>query len=296
MATQALDRWSAANLERCRARNRRKRIGAAPEILPPKNFRTLAEYQVQGAFFNPTELKIEPGLSESEWAELGRLLANIGQSAFWWVGDFIQYGFDTYGKKRTYDLAQQATGWERHVLYDCSFVAKRFSPERRHARLSFFHHRMVATFPPAVADKLLGEAEEIGLTARQIRVIGQEESGKKECRYDREKVMMYLWRETYDRCKELANGKRLEWFLAQIIEEWLRGQAGYKPGRTQEEEREARVAAGLCVDCGERPASKDAGGNLLTRCVKCREYQSKWAKKNRKHTAALAAVGEVGHE
>jgi hypothetical protein len=201
------------------------RAPGAPQILPPANFHTLAEYNIEGAFFHPIELKIDAGLSEGEWMAIGRTLATLEQSVKWWVGDFILYGERTFGKVATYDLAQQATGYTRAMLYDCARIAKRFPPERRQEALSFFHHTSVQSLPPAVADKLLGEAVELGLTGRQIRELGQEEvgGGKRKPRFEYAAVHLKMSPSLYDRLKEHAGGHNLQWFIVQALEEWLVG-------------------------------------------------------------------------
>jgi hypothetical protein len=192
-------------------------------VLPPAKYRNLAEYNVQGAHFNPTELTVDNGLSEGEWMELGRTLATVCQSAFWWVGDWLQYGFRTYGKKVTYDLAQQSTGYSRAALYSASHVVKRFPPERRVAALTFFHHIVMSHFPPDVADRLLAEAVECGYTARQLKALGDKEIGKKPRTKQRYKVPVYLWPAAYDALKERAEGMQLGAFIAQICEEYIVG-------------------------------------------------------------------------
>lgn len=193
------------------------------QILPPAKVKTLAEYQVPGATFNPTSLLIEPGTAESDWMQIGRALAAVCQSAYWWVGDWIQYGFTTYGKKTTFDLAQQATGYTRTQLYDCSSIAKRFPPERRVGALTFFHHRSVAKYPPAVADKVLAEAAELGLTGRQAADAAAEEVGQKKPEREvngRRRITITLWLDTYDVIKQHAQGKATDWYIAQIVEDW----------------------------------------------------------------------------
>ena len=192
-------------------------------ILPPAKFRNLSEYNVQGAHFNPTELAVDNGLSEGDWMELGRTLATVCQSAFWWVGDWMLYGFRTFGKKVTYDLAQQATGYSRNALYSCSHVVKRFPPERRVAALTFFHHILMAGFPPDVADRYLAEAVELGWTARQIKALAEKECGKKQKEKQRYRVPVYLWPAAYDALKERAEGMELGAFIAQIVEEYIVG-------------------------------------------------------------------------
>jgi hypothetical protein len=212
--------------------------------LPPK-FKKLSEYNVNGAHFAPTGLDIEPGLPESEWIALGRVLATVCQSAHWWVGDFLHYGFRTYGKKATFDLAQQATGWSRSQLYSCSRLAKRFPPERRVEALSVFHHNSVASLPPEIADRLLAEAVEIGLTARQIGAMGKEECGKKPNRFNRKKVPVILWETTYNKLKERAFGRSLGWVIADIVEAYLTGTpvARYDNGKKMKDFKAAILEA-----------------------------------------------------
>ena len=217
----------------------------SPRIMRPGKFKTMAEYHVNGAHFAPTGLEIEPGMSEKEWLALGRKLAQVCQSVNWWIGDFLQYGFRTYGKRTTFDLAQQATGYTRSQLYSCACIAKRFPPERRVEALTVFHHAAVRKLPPEKADKLLAEAVELGLTGRQLTALANEEGGKKKNRFDRKKVSVILWQTTYDTLKARAAGKNLGWFIADIIEEYLTGQPvqRYANGRKLKEFKAAIVNA-----------------------------------------------------
>ncbi len=173
--------------------------------------------------------------------ELGRTLATLCQSVYWWIGDFLQYGFRTYGKKATFDLAQQATGYTRAMLYSCSHIAKRFPPERRVEALTVYHHRAVASLPPDTADRLLAEAVEVGLTARQIFALGQGECGKAKNRFNRKKVSVTLLEDTYGKLKARAAGKRVGDLISDIIEEWLTGVSveRYANGRKTKEFKSA---------------------------------------------------------
>jgi hypothetical protein len=197
------------------------------QILPPAKVKTLAEYNVPGAQFNPTNLLIEPGTPENDWMTIGRALASVCQSAYWWVGDWLLYGFKTYGKKTTFDLAQQATGYTRGILYDCAGVAKRFPPARRVDALTFFHHKCVAKYPPAVADKVLSEAVELGLTGRQVKEAAQEEAGAPKSKphhpLQMKTVNVHLWGPTYDKLKARCVGQTVNALIVQIVEEWLVG-------------------------------------------------------------------------
>jgi hypothetical protein len=207
------------------------KVGAAHtvgQILPPAKARTLAEYNVPGAEFNPTALRIEPGTPEADWLQIGRALASVCQSAYWWVGDWLIYGFNTYGKKTTFDLAQQATGYSRGVLYECASTARRFPPERRVEALTFYHHKMVRKFAPAVADKVLAEAAEIGLTGRQVAEAAIAEIGGSKANphhpLQLKKVSVRLYGPTFDKLKARCRpGQKVGDLMSEIVEEWILG-------------------------------------------------------------------------
>src|ERR1700690_1295644 len=80
------------------------------------NGRSIASYNVQGAAFNPIEMQLPSGMSEQEWMTVGSKLVTIFESASFWIGDWLVYGMEAYGKKVAYDLAEQATGKKRGTL------------------------------------------------------------------------------------------------------------------------------------------------------------------------------------
>jgi len=203
-----------------------------PEILPPAKkdailaparYKSIAAYDISGARFSPTELRISEGIEEQEWMQIGRALAHVCQSTFWWIGDFILYGKNHYGVKVSYDLAQQSTAFSRTALYHCVRVASRFPPERRVDALTFYHHSVLCKFLPELADKLLSEAVEYGYTARQIREMADEAIGEKKKEKDgKHKLEIVLPDYLYDELKERATGE-LYWFVPQVvIADWLR--------------------------------------------------------------------------
>jgi hypothetical protein len=194
-----------------------------PVILPPnKEVHDLSAYNVNGAHFNPTELVIDAGLAEGEWMQVGRMLAHVCQSALWWVGDLLLYGFQNYGKKASYDLAQQATSFTRSALYTCAYVAKRFPPHRRVAALTFHHHLMVARFDPELADRLLAEAVQLGYTGRQLSDMAQDEIGETEETSTRTDITVKLRKDVVEKLEALAEAqdKSLAIFAAGILEDY----------------------------------------------------------------------------
>lgn len=195
-------------------------------VLAPAKFKSLADYDIQGARLSPTELRISEGLDEKEWVQLGRALAHVCMSTYWWIGDFISYGKRNYGVKISYDLAQQATAFTRNVLHHCTYVAKAFPPERRVEALTFYHHSILAKFLPEIADKLLLEAVEYGYTARQVRemaddIIGKKKKEKKETGTE---VTFRLPDNMYAELTERASSPLHHFIPFVIISGWLEQQ------------------------------------------------------------------------
>jgi hypothetical protein len=245
----------------------------------------LADYDVPGARFNPTQLVLAAGLPEEDWQAIGRTLVNVNQASYFWLGDWILYGTKLYGVQTAYDLAAQATGLSRQVLRGAARCARSYLPADRFPSLSFHHHATLEKYPPQVRTKLLKEAEELGLTSRQVRKMAEEECGTEKPNTERKSVVVRLWPETIDRLKEMAGrNAKLDWFLTRIVEDWLRwrGESNcLREKRTTAEQRTDREAQGLCIMCGTRPGDNEkipterypegrAVRNSKT-CRKCRE-------------------------
>jgi hypothetical protein len=238
--------------------------------------RTLAEYHIKGACFNPTELVLEPGLPEAEWMEIGRAIAHVYESARFWLGDFVEWGRRNYGVVTAYHLARQATGLSEGTLRCAARCARSYKPEERHTSLSYMHHLILVKYPPETREKLLTEAEEIGLTTRQVQKAAEEIHGKRE-REDvlkRRMVSVYLWPETYERYRTIAHAQcqRTSWLLTRALEEYLRikgHEDALKIELTMAERRARWEAEGLCNLCGTRPALE-----ARKICAHCRETRN----------------------
>jgi hypothetical protein len=92
---------------------------------------------------------------------------------------------------------------------------------RRVAELTFKHHQIVATPRLTIGqqDELLRDAVSLGLSVKQLRDEVIKIVGKKPRK--RIKLTIYLWPDTFVKMKELAQGKRPEWFAAGIIEDFV---------------------------------------------------------------------------
>jgi hypothetical protein len=193
----------------------------APGFIPAPTGKDLSEFDVHGATFNPISMAIPTGLSETEWMDVGRKLSTVQGASLWWVGDWVDAGFAAYGKRVAYDLAQSATGMGRGSLYSYHVVSKHFIPARRVSELTFKHHAVVATPRLTIGqqDDLLRDAVQLGLSPKQLREEVIKIIGKKPRK--RIKLTIYLWPETFVKMKELAQGKRPEWYAAEIVTDFV---------------------------------------------------------------------------
>jgi len=103
----------------------------------------------------------------SDWVEQGRKLGQIGRSAGWWIGDWLNYGNAAYGER--YVRAARITGYDVQTLMNMTYVASRFEPCRRRERLSWSHHAELAALEVKTQDRFLQRAETERLSVRDLR-------------------------------------------------------------------------------------------------------------------------------
>lgn len=112
-------------------------------------------------------LLIPRGVELEEWRSLGRQINVISDSSSWWLGDWLIYGQNEYPNR--YKQAIEDTSLDYQTLRNYSWVARRFSPERRRSSLSFQHHAEVASRPQEEQEKWLAEAEQHGWSRNKLR-------------------------------------------------------------------------------------------------------------------------------
>jgi len=105
-------------------------------------------------------------ISFDRFEALCRYVGTIHDSSNWWIGDLLVYGERMYGEE--VHQAIEATGKSPDMIMRCVVTATRIPPGRRHANLSWSHHREVAYLEPDDQDKWLEEAEGNGWTRRQM--------------------------------------------------------------------------------------------------------------------------------
>jgi hypothetical protein len=110
----------------------------------------------------------EGDLQLANWLDYGRRLGTLGRGVSWWIGDWLLYGNERYGEK--YVRAARVTGYDAQSLMNMSYVASRFSYDRRREKLSWSHHAELAALTPAEQDRWLDLAAAERLSVHSLRL------------------------------------------------------------------------------------------------------------------------------
>ena len=92
-----------------------------------------------------------------QWLECGQFIRNTEQSVQFWIGDWLVYGEQAYGKT-DYEQALQETGLSYQTLRIYKHVATALPLSLRRNKLSFHHHKEVASLSPETQAHLLQQA------------------------------------------------------------------------------------------------------------------------------------------
>lgn len=114
-----------------------------------------------------TRLSVPRQTSYGNWLDMGVRLSTLATASAWCLGDWLIYG-ETYFPGRYRDAVEQ-TALEYKTLRNYAWVARRFTPERRHAKLSFGHHAEVARLPKPEQDFWLRKAGLYGWSRNELR-------------------------------------------------------------------------------------------------------------------------------
>ncbi|WP_231644976.1 LmbU family transcriptional regulator [Sciscionella sediminilitoris] len=112
-------------------------------------------------------LQIREGIPIRDWRDLGQHIHILTDSSSWWLGDWLLYGQHQY--PRRYQEAVEQTSLDYQTLRNYAWVARRFPPSRRHAKLSFQHHAEVAPLSDAEQDNWLTIAEKRNWSRNELR-------------------------------------------------------------------------------------------------------------------------------
>jgi hypothetical protein len=103
-----------------------------------------------------TGARFDPRLAFDDWKGFGTRLGTYANASAWWLGDWLTFGRDKYGRR--YKEGVAATGLEYQTLRNYTAVARRFEPARRRRELTFQHHAEVSALSDAEQDEWLARA------------------------------------------------------------------------------------------------------------------------------------------
>jgi hypothetical protein len=88
-------------------------------------------------------LILPDNLSFEEWREAGSWIGRGTNALRWWVGDWLLYGHQKFGEMQA--EVHDITGLSYASLANAKSIAKEFIFSRRREKLSWGHHREVAS-------------------------------------------------------------------------------------------------------------------------------------------------------
>ena len=122
---------------------------------------------VKGAVVRPVGLSFDPRFPFDDWRHLGARIAMRSNASLWWLGDWLAFGREKYG--RLYKDGVALTGLDYQTLRNYAAVARRFELSRRRDKVSFQHHAEVCAMADAEQDRWLERAEFAGWSRNEFR-------------------------------------------------------------------------------------------------------------------------------
>ena len=113
-------------------------------------------------------LKLPPGLPFERWYEIGGRIEEVLNRIPWVIGDWLVYGEDAYGE-RSIEKACELFGMKAERLINYAWVARRVAGERRHSKVPWSLHRVVARLPAHDQDSWLTKASTHDWTTLQLQ-------------------------------------------------------------------------------------------------------------------------------
>ncbi|GIF09347.1 LmbU family transcriptional regulator [Actinoplanes siamensis] len=161
-----------------------------------------------------TTLALPNDLPIESWSSIGDHLLSVSDSSSWWIGDWLVFGQEQY--KDRYRRAIKGTALNYQTLRNYAWIARRFEPARRRARLTFQHHVEVAALPPHIQDHWFGLAEKFGWSKNELRkqIRDSESSSDTPIKPTELRVSLRLRQEHITRWEEAArrnNRSLIEW-------------------------------------------------------------------------------------
>lgn len=115
----------------------------------------------------PTGLVADAQATPEEWEQVGSVLQRLEGSIQWLIGDWFLYAERQWGS--TYEAVAHATGYSYDTLKDYAYVARNVELSVRTDKLSFGHHKLVASLEPNAQAEALQWAVDQNASISQFR-------------------------------------------------------------------------------------------------------------------------------
>jgi N6-adenosine-specific RNA methylase IME4 len=125
------------------------------------------DIQLAGFTLTAVGVEVTGKPSIEDWRSAVQFIDRAASASMWWHGDMLNFGHATYG-----ELASQEDGdgkYERASLMQAKWVAAQLPFSMRIEKLSFTHHALIASLPPAQQKKWLAKADRDGLSVADLR-------------------------------------------------------------------------------------------------------------------------------
>lgn len=124
-----------------------------------------------------TGLVLPEGLDIQEWKRVGHSLCRCKDSLQFWIGDWINYGQDSYGREKYVEAmeifgveGEGDYGYNQRTLENFASICRRVESSLRREHLSFGHHEIVAGMEAEDQKYWLGLAEKEKLSVDKLRL------------------------------------------------------------------------------------------------------------------------------
>jgi N6-adenosine-specific RNA methylase IME4 len=107
----------------------------------------------------PTSWQLPTKMDEDQWIVAGLCLQRIEGAVQWWLGDWWAYGKHAYGERKAlFGEGGPLADMNLRTVEDYGYVANNVKTTERSVDLTWFHHRQVASLPPAKQREWLDRA------------------------------------------------------------------------------------------------------------------------------------------
>ena len=121
---------------------------------------------IRGCSITKTSLAVDPNLSFADWQRIGEALNQAQSAVQFWIGDWLNYGEHKHGEK----FAQAIDEKQVKTWQDYAYVASNVQITVRTEKLTWWHHRVIASLSADEQRRWLAKAIEEDMGYRELAI------------------------------------------------------------------------------------------------------------------------------